>query len=180
MKSIFISLVVLLILCSIGTAQYRCDWYSFSNGSGNLQSTNYKTLSTVNQTAIGNLTSSNILAYIGFWTPGILVGIMEEKNDEINQTNPLITKLYSAFPNPFKAQTQIRYSLSAKSKVLLLVHDITGRIVANLVNEQKDAGVYTLNWNGRNNQAQKLSNGVYFYTLRTDNYAKTNKIVLTD
>jgi len=170
----------ILTIITLSFAQYLCDWNTFSNGSGTLQSTNYKSYSTVNQTAIGSLTSASFYAYIGFWYPGFVTGIMEDKGDEIINATPIITKLYLAKPNPFGSQTTIRYSLSAQGKVSLLIHDITGRLVNTLLNEDKAPGIYTINWQGKDAQNRRLSAGVYFYTLKTQDYTKTNKIVLTD
>jgi len=179
-KKLALPFLLIIITYSVAFGQYLCDWSTFSDGSGNLQSTNYKSLSTVNQTAIGSLTSTNLLAYIGFWYPGILTGITEDKEDEIIETSPIVTKLYQAKPNPFRGLTAIRYAISAKTNVALLIHDVTGRLVSTLVSEEKGPGIYSLNWNGQTARNQKLSAGVYFYTLKTQDYTKTNKIVLTD
>jgi hypothetical protein len=176
-----IILLALIAITSLTFAQYSCDWNTFSNGSSSsLHSTSYKAFTTAGQPAIGSLNSTDFLAYIGFWYPGFVTGIQENKGDELVNITPIVTKLYLAKPNPFGLQTVIRYSLSAQSKVALLVHDITGRLVTTLVDENKPAGVYTLNWQGKDAQNRKLSAGVYFYTLKTENYTKTNKLVITD
>jgi hypothetical protein len=175
----FVVITLTLILASSAIAQYQCDWNTFSNGGGSLSSTNYNTSATINQTAIGSLTGSNILAYVGFWYPGILTGITEDKTDQTVDPNTLVTRLYSAKPNPFVNQTAIRYSLSAKTKASLLIYDITGRLVKTLVNTSIEPGVYSINWNGRNDRDQQVASGVYFYQLKTDNYLKTNKLLLT-
>lgn len=142
-------------------AQYRCDWNVISNGGGSLTSTNFTSTTTINQTAIGSLSSPNFLAFLGFWHPGIGTGIMEDKGTEIIDPNIIVTKLYSAKPNPFRATTTIRYSLSAKNKVSLSVYDITGRLVTTLVNGNINPGIYSINWNGRNDRDQHVSAGIY-------------------
>ena len=175
----FVLITLILILSSSAIAQYQCDWNTFSNGSGSLSSTNYNATASVSQTAIGSLTGSNFLAYAGFWYPGILTGITEDKTNETVDPNTLVTRLYSAKPNPFVNQTAIRYSLSAKSKASLFIYDITGRLVKTLVNASVEPGVYSINWNGKNDRDQEVASGVYFYQLKTDNYLKTNKLLLT-
>jgi len=174
-----ILIILFVIVVATGFAQYQCDWNVMSNGGGDMTSTNFKTNVTINQTAIGSLTGTNLLACLGFWYPGIGTGIMEDKGNEIIDPNILVTKLYSAKPNPFRTQTTIRYSLSAEAKVSLLVYDITGRLITTLVNGNINPGIYNINWNGRNERNQQVSTGVYFYQLKTPDYTKTNKILLT-
>lgn len=179
-EKFYLLIVFTLILISYCNAQYRVDWYTTNNGGASLSSTNYSATTSVNQTAIGSLTSSNLLAYIGFWYPGILTGITEDKTGETVEPNMLVTRLYNAKPNPFVNQTTIRYSLSAKSKTSLLIYDITGRLVTTLVSKDVNPGINSINWNGRNERNQPVAAGIYFYQLKTPNYTKTNKILLTE
>ena len=55
----------------------------------------------------------------------------------------------------------------------IVVYDILGREVATLVNEQLKPGSYEVEWNGSG-----YASGVYFYTLKTDNFSQTKKLVL--
>jgi flagellar hook assembly protein FlgD len=57
--------------------------------------------------------------------------------------------------------------------VTLKVYDVLGKEVATLVNEEKQAGVYEIEFDGRN-----LSSGVYFYKLTAGNYSQTKKMIL--
>jgi len=173
-------IVALFFVCSFLFAQYQCNWNVLNNGGGAMVSTNYLSGVTIGQTAIGSLTSSQHLAYLGFWFPGIVTGIMEDKGDEIIKTNPIVTKLYNAKPNPFKTLTAIRYSISAQAKVSLLVYDINGRLVNTLLNENKQPGIYSINWNGRNEKDQHVSSGIYFYKLQTSSFSSTKKILLIE
>ena len=81
--------------------------------------------------------------------------------------------LYQNYPNPFNPTTTIYYSIPKTSNVELKVFDILGREVAELVNEEKPAGNYTVNFD-----ASKLSSGIYFYQIRTNNYSETKKMIL--
>jgi hypothetical protein len=178
---------IIILLCffylffnSISFAQYQCNWNVFSNAGGSLSSTNYLSSASVSQTAIGSLTSSNFLAYLGFWYPSIGTGITEDKKSEITNLNPLVTKLYSAKPNPFNSQTAIRYSLSTRSKVILEIYDISGRIVKTLVNADKTPGIYSINWNCKNNRNQSVASGIYFYKLQASDYESTKKLLLIE
>jgi hypothetical protein len=69
------------------------------------------------------------------------------------------------FPNPFNPSTQIQFSLSSSSNVLLTVFDITGRYVRKLVDGTEPAGRHSVSWDGRNDRGRQMSSGVYFYVL---------------
>ena len=77
------------------------------------------------------------------------------------------------FPNPFNPSTLISYQLKANSFVSLKVFDLLGREVKTLVNEEKPAGSYSLNFS-----AVDLPNGVYFYKLTAGNFSETKKMML--
>jgi Secretion system C-terminal sorting domain len=93
----------------------------------------------------------------------------------IAEFNALPTEftLHQNYPNPFNPTTTIRYQLPKASMVTLKIYDVMGREVTTLVNEQKAAGYYEVQWNARN-----YSSGVYFYTIRTGEYSKTLKLLL--
>ena len=77
------------------------------------------------------------------------------------------------YPNPFNPATLIRYSIPEPGLVTLKVYDILGKEVATLVNEQKVSGNYEVKFN-----AGSLASGVYFYTLKINNYVSTEKMIL--
>ncbi|MBZ0183650.1 MAG: T9SS type A sorting domain-containing protein [Melioribacteraceae bacterium] len=106
----------------------------------------------------------------------IPVGVANEKNI------PLQFSLSQNYPNPFNPSTIIEYAipnvetLHAKSQmqnVTLKVFDILGREVAELVNEQKSAGRYKVNFNASN-----LASGVYMYQLKSGNHVSSKKMLL--
>ncbi len=77
------------------------------------------------------------------------------------------------YPNPFNPTTNIEFSLPEKSFVKLEVFDITGKEVANLVNENLSAGTFRYDFNGEN-----LPSGVYYYKLETSEFSQTKKMLL--
>ncbi len=77
------------------------------------------------------------------------------------------------YPNPFNPTTKIRYQIPKLSFVTLKVFDVLGREVAALVNEEKPAGRYEVEFN-----ATSLSSGVYFYQLQAGSFVETKKMVL--
>jgi len=81
--------------------------------------------------------------------------------------------LYQNYPNPFNPTTLIKYSLPEQQFVSLKIFDILGKEVATLVNENKPAGNYEVNFDAGN-----LSSGVYFYQLRASGFTETKKMLL--
>jgi len=77
------------------------------------------------------------------------------------------------YPNPFNPVTSISFDIPKAGFVSLLVFDITGREIKNLVSENKEAGSYTIRFNGTN-----ISSGLYFYRLVTGNFNSTQKMIL--
>jgi hypothetical protein len=81
--------------------------------------------------------------------------------------------LHQNYPNPFNPLTMIRYDLPEKGKVRLAVYDILGREIAVLVDQQQEAGYYSIPF-----LADKLSSGVYFYELVSGSRTEIKKMLL--
>ena len=77
------------------------------------------------------------------------------------------------YPNPFNPSTKVTFTVGHSSFVTLKVYDALGREVADLVNEEKSPGAYTINFN-----AQNLSSGVYYYRIKAGSYTETRKMIL--
>ncbi len=88
-------------------------------------------------------------------------------------TLPEQFSLEQNYPNPFNPSTTIKYSIPTSEFVSLKVYDVLGNEVATLVNEEKPAGSYEVNFN-----AAKLSSGIYFYTLHAGSHTQTKKLIL--
>lgn len=95
-------------------------------------------------------------------------------NTENNYTYlPDKFSLTQNYPNPFNPSTKISWQLSVSSLVRIKVYDVLGREVATLVNEEKPAGKYEVNFD-----ASKLSSGVYFYRLQAGDFIRTKKMIV--
>jgi hypothetical protein len=102
------------------------------------------------------------------WTfKGVLASV--DKRNEIPNT----FALEQNYPNPFNPSTKITYSVARQSKVRLEVFDILGRKVATLVNEARNPGNYTVEFD-----ASKLVSGVYIYRLSTPELTFSKKMML--
>jgi len=86
---------------------------------------------------------------------------------------PSITTLEQNYPNPFNPATTINFSLAKDSKVSLVVYDVMGREVANLMNKNMVSGSHTVTFD-----ASRLVSGVYYYTLRAGETSQTKKMML--
>ena len=86
------------------------------------------------------------------------------------------------YPNPCNPSTTIKYSIPTSEFVTLKVYDVLGNEVATLVDEEKPAGSYEVEFSakgiayGRN--AYNLSSGIYFYTMQAGSFTQTKKLIL--
>lgn len=97
------------------------------------------------------------------------------------QTNlPTEFRLGNNYPNPFNPGTTISYELAANSFVTLKVFDILGKEIATLVNEEKQAGKYSVRFNTTNQQqtTNTLPSGIYFFRLQAGDFIETRKMIL--
>jgi arabinogalactan endo-1,4-beta-galactosidase len=83
--------------------------------------------------------------------------------------------LLSNTPNPFNGETRIVYRLGRPSRVRLDVHDLYGRRVAVLVNENQPAGPHSIVWNAEKTEGLLPASGVYFIRIQTDEGMRTIK-----
>jgi hypothetical protein len=81
------------------------------------------------------------------------------------------------YPNPFNPSTKIDFEIPVNGNISIKLFDISGKEVATIVNENKQAGYYTVEFNASN-----LSSGTYFYRITSDNngisYINTKKMLL--
>jgi hypothetical protein len=104
--------------------------------------------------------------------------LIPEDVERIQNIIPSIFLLEQNYPNPFNPATKIRYSIPSVGtrhtlSVQLKVYDVLGREVATLVDDEQPAGVYEATFD-----ASELSSGVYIYTLKTEGYTFTQKMLL--
>jgi hypothetical protein len=82
-------------------------------------------------------------------------------------------ELYQNYPNPFNPTTTIKYDISDVSQVSVIIYDILGRKLKDLVNEKQDAGRYEIQFD-----ATDLATGVYLYQIRAGSFVSTKKMIL--
>lgn len=97
---------------------------------------------------------------------------------EVN-ISPVKFSLSQNYPNPFNPSTCIKYTISSGQFVTLKFYDVLGKEVATLVNEEKSAGSYEVEFNSVETlHATSLPSGVYFYQIKAENYIETKKMIL--
>ncbi len=126
----------------------------------------------VNDFCIGTATTSGtcidgyFIIYSG--DTSMKVGIQDAQNPKTQDY-----KLDEPYPNPFNPTTAISYELAKAGYVGLVVYDVLGKVVKSLVNEQQQAGRYTVAFNASN-----LPSGIYFYTMKSGSFTSTKKMLL--
>ena len=84
----------------------------------------------------------------------------------------------SIYPNPFNPNTTVSFTISKVSSTRLSILDVQGRQLVDLVSgDWLEAGEYSYTWNGRDAQGAELGSGIYFAQLKTDDFARTTKMV---
>lgn len=111
----------------------------------------------------------NILAYLS----GSSLGV-----NEILLTTPQQYTLLQNFPNPFNPSTSIGYRILKPGNVNLKVYNMLGQEVRTLVNQRQNTGYYEAVWDGTDDSGEELPSGNYFYRLRVNNFAATNRMLL--
>jgi hypothetical protein len=100
-------------------------------------------------------------------------------NDENDQLiAPDKFALFQNQPNPFNPETRISYYLSEACKVELSIYNVLGRKVKILFDGYQTSGTKTLVWDGKDDQGNQLSSGIYFYRLQAGTFSQTRKMSL--
>jgi photosystem II stability/assembly factor-like uncharacterized protein len=103
------------------------------------------------------------------------------RNDLIS-ANPIIPVdnyiLMQNFPNPFNPSTRIIYQVSEVSFITIKIYDVLGNEIVTLINEEKPAGEYEVEFHSHSGEVRNLPSGIYFYQLRAGEFVETKKMVL--
>ncbi|MBT8378419.1 MAG: T9SS type A sorting domain-containing protein [Ignavibacteria bacterium] len=118
--------------------------------------------------------NANQKAYAAWWLWSRLAGWnpITGLNSELEQI-PTVIALNQNYPNPFNPATIIKYSIPGRSFISLKIYDVLGNEISTIVNEEKPAGSYEIEF-----AATNLPSGVYFYQLKAGDFIETKKMVL--
>jgi tetratricopeptide (TPR) repeat protein len=104
-----------------------------------------------------------------------VAGNYKGKNEKNNNILPYDYKLNQNYPNPFNPSTKINFELKYTGFVSLKIYDLLGREIAELVNETKDAGRYSIDFNA---SKYMMASGIYFYRIKASEFVDTKRMVL--
>jgi hypothetical protein len=150
-----------------------------SGNSGNIYKTTNKGLNWINQ----NLptTGSLIDCYFVSTSTGYAItnsALFKTTSGGITSANTSLEKisefsLSQNFPNPFNPVTKIKYTIHNREFVSLKIFDMLGKEICTLVNENKNEGHYSVDFN-----AVSLSSGIYYYKLQAGTFSQLRKMVI--
>ncbi len=98
-----------------------------------------------------------------------------------NHDNTQIIKkqnLYQNYPNPFNPITNIKFDLAENSLVKIQIFNVKGQKVKTITNMNYIKGTHKVTWNGKDDNQQEVSSGIYFYKLETNNSSQMKKMIL--
>jgi hypothetical protein len=142
----------------------------FSSGGKTLSGTNNQIYGTIGQSFIGIVSNLDNKNLAGFWfaAQGIVTSVEQDL-----AAVPVEYFLSQNFPNPFNPKTKINFGVKESGQIKIIVFNSIGEEITILVNEEKEPGVYEVEFN-----AASLSSGVYFYQIQTASFVQTNKMIL--
>jgi hypothetical protein len=93
-------------------------------------------------------------------------------------SQPPAFKLVGNYPNPFNPSTTIQFSLPSAGFAELIIYNMTGQKVCELVRKGMEAGMHSVVWNGRDQHGNPVSSGVYISRLKMDGKVETRRMTL--
>ncbi|MDP7000230.1 MAG: FlgD immunoglobulin-like domain containing protein, partial [Candidatus Poribacteria bacterium] len=124
------------------------------------------------------------LAALSLWsTEGQLIPSRIQPPTQPSPLPPLANRLGQNYPNPFNPETWIPFELSQDSPVRLRIFDANGSLVRQLDFGLKPAGRYlsrdqAVYWDGRSDQGELVTSGLYFYQIQSRNFRQTRRMVI--
>lgn len=158
----------------------RTDWIKIENSIGSVPGNSTISINIVldaSKLTIGKYSSSLLLNDPHHGTILFPFELVVTSTTEISDNNiPNDYKLNQNYPNPFNPSTTISFSIPKEQGVSLIIYDVLGNEIVSLIKEFLQPGTYNFQFSILNAQ---LSSGIYFYTLKTDNFSQTKKMILT-
>jgi hypothetical protein len=180
-KRLFVSLLTGICLSLLASAVASADHLLvkdvLNNGGGHVESASYLLDYSVGQVAIGRSMGSSYVEWAGFWGWSLWEPFLAAEG-ETQQFLPTTYALQQNYPNPFNPQTCISYQLPRAVHVSLVVFNVKGQVVCQLVDEYQASGEHLVTWNGTDQSGCPVSSGVYFYRLCVADFQEMRKMLL--
>ncbi len=97
--------------------------------------------------------------------------------DDLNGL-PMSFKVHKNFPNPFNPITKFLIDVPEQGSMQVYVYDISGKVIATLMNTEIDPGFHTIKWNGKNDLGAQAASGVYILNVHLDGQNRSQKMLL--
>jgi hypothetical protein len=94
------------------------------------------------------------------------------------ETAPPSNALWSGGPNPFSRATTIRFSQAARGPVTIGIHDVAGRRVRRLVDEEVESGRFMREWDGKDDAQRPVPSGVYFVRMKSGSFSRSYRLTV--
>ena len=150
--------------------KYGANWGLATNGGGNDNENGVGADHFIDLTS--DLVSATVENVFGTMVTHPLVNIVTDVK-ELQTGTPVAYELSQNYPNPFNPSTQIRFAIPEAGMVNIKVFNTLGQEITTLVSDYRSAGSYEVDFNASN-----LTSGIYFYTITTNNFSETRKMML--
>ncbi len=117
--------------------------------------------------------SASIDNWDAFETPRI-----QSAENVANEFVPENFSIEQNYPNPFNPSTTISYSLPVSAQTLIVVYDLQGRTIRELINQPESAGQKSVQWDGKNATGNAVASGLYLYRIQSGSFTQTRKMLL--
>ncbi len=173
-----------------GYIKYNASWdYDFylvkTDGSGNEEweqtygGSDWDKAYSVQQTTDGGYI---IAGYTWSYGPGCadfwLIRLGSEVSEEDNTISKFSNSNLSNYPDPFNPTTTIYFTTDCMGNTEIIIYNIKGQKVKTLINENLEAGIHQIVWNGKDDKNRDVPSGIYLYKLETDEYSEVKKAIL--
>lgn len=147
-----------------------------TGGGGFASSWPYGHHSAIGQATVGNSTGNGFEVQAGVLAPDWMNPVKTSVGDPVPV--PSVHRLIGAFPNPFNPRTEVRFELAEATRVRVDVHDVRGRLVRTLVDENRPSGPHAVMWDGTDRTGSSVASGTYFLRLAAGDRVETRKVAL--
>jgi len=193
-KKIFLVLAVLILCMILFQAAFGQNLKKLT--SNNLPGEKTKILKngdqlflvTVNEPAVAIMKETTNPNETGFWFVVLSKETNQDKTEDLTGETaeavlPETFELGQNFPNPFNPSTTVKFQIPDKIRAenirtVVKVYDVLGRVVKTLVDENLAPGFHSRHWDGLNDNSEKISSGVYFYSITAGEFRKTRGMLM--
>lgn len=109
---------------------------------------------------------------------GMVNAIITSVNDPYAKPIPVEFSISQNYPNPFNPATTIRFQLAKPEWVSMKIFNLLGQEIRTLVDQNMEAGYFTVNWDGKDNFGKEVPSGIYFYQIQAGSSVQVKRMIL--